>query len=224
MANSAVAAVKKGCQLYKDVKGAAGNVKEVLDDLENTFKSKHKDKPPSKEAVAQYNEERARVREIAQSDPNDVISRVGEQLNTFFDAFDQIEQSFWEEERKAKKVYTGSESLGKRALQRVLIRTRLQKMETEMREIMVYNAPPELGDLWTRFQKMREQIVKEQEEARSEQLREDARAAWNRERKIEKWKSRAGALVLAALVTIYVWGLMWQIKMLNERVRGFMSY
>jgi len=32
-ANAAVAAVKKGCQLYKDIKNASGDVKEVLDDL-----------------------------------------------------------------------------------------------------------------------------------------------------------------------------------------------
>ena len=47
MANAAVAAVKKGCQLYKDIKGAAGNVKEVLDDLDKQFHDLHKDKPPT---------------------------------------------------------------------------------------------------------------------------------------------------------------------------------
>ena len=38
LANGAVAAVKKGCQLYKDIKGAAGDVRGVLDDLEKQFK------------------------------------------------------------------------------------------------------------------------------------------------------------------------------------------
>jgi hypothetical protein len=37
MANAAVAAVKKGCQLYKDIKGAAGEVKGVLKDLDDQF-------------------------------------------------------------------------------------------------------------------------------------------------------------------------------------------
>jgi hypothetical protein len=32
-----VAAVKKGCQLYKDIKGAAGDVKAVLKDLDEQF-------------------------------------------------------------------------------------------------------------------------------------------------------------------------------------------
>ena len=37
LANTAVAAVKKGCQLYKDIKGAAGDVKAVLKDLDEQF-------------------------------------------------------------------------------------------------------------------------------------------------------------------------------------------
>jgi anion-transporting ArsA/GET3 family ATPase len=223
LANSAVAAVKKGCQLYKDIKGAAGNVKEVLDDLEKTFKSKHKDKPPSQEAIKQYNEERARVKEIAQHDPNDVISQVGDNLNQFFEAFDQIEQLFWQEERNSKKVYKGEDSLAKRALRRVLIRTRLERMQVEMREMMIYNAPAELGDLWTRFQSMREQIEKEQEQARAEERRDEARVAFERDQLVRKWKGRAWDLVLVFIVTVYIWGLLWQVSSLQARVKAFLS-
>ena len=45
LANGAVAAVKKGCQLYKDIKGAAGDIKGVLKDLDEQFAANHKDKP-----------------------------------------------------------------------------------------------------------------------------------------------------------------------------------
>jgi len=37
LANGAVSAVKAGCKLYKDIKGAAGEVKEVLKDLTISF-------------------------------------------------------------------------------------------------------------------------------------------------------------------------------------------
>ena len=37
LANGAVAAVKKGCQLYKDIKSATGDVKGILKDLDNQF-------------------------------------------------------------------------------------------------------------------------------------------------------------------------------------------
>ncbi len=37
LANAAVSAVKAGCKLYKDIKGAAGDVKDVLKDLDAQF-------------------------------------------------------------------------------------------------------------------------------------------------------------------------------------------
>ena len=40
MANTAVAAVKKGCQLYKDIKSAAGDVSAVLKDIDAQFAGK----------------------------------------------------------------------------------------------------------------------------------------------------------------------------------------
>lgn len=223
MANAAVAAVKKGCQLYKDVRGAVGNVKEVLDDLEKTFKAQHKDKPPSQEAVKQYNAERDRVKSAGNSDPNDIISEVGARLGDFFDAFDKIEQLFYDEERKAKQVYTGDESLSKRALQRVLIRSRLEMMYKDIREEMIYNTPGELKDLWTRFEKMRAQVQEEQEQARAKQAVLDAEKAWQRQQVINRWRGRAGAIVATLLAAAYIWGLLWAINRHRTNLKDFLS-
>lgn len=223
MANAAVAAVKKGCQLYKDVRGAVGNVKEVLDDLEKTFKTQHKDKPPSQEAIKQYNAARERVKVAGGRDPNDIIAEVGAKLGDFFDAFDKIEQLFYEEEHKAKQVYTGDDSLSKRALQRVLIRSRLEMMYKEIREEMIYNTPGELKDLWTRFEKMRAQVQEEQEEARAEQTRRDAEKAWQRQQIINRWRDRAGAISLTVLAALYIWGLLWAINRHRTNLQGFLS-
>jgi hypothetical protein len=223
MANAAVAAVKKGCQLYKDVRGAVGNVKEVLDDLEKTFKAQHKDKPPSQEAVKQYNAERDRVKSAGSSDPNDIISEVGARLGDFFDAFDKIEQLFYDEERKAKQVYTGDESLSKRALQRVLIRSRLEMMYKDIREEMIYNTPGELKDLWTRFEKMRAQVQEEQEQARAKQAVLDAEKAWQRQQVIDRWRGRAGAIVAILLAAAYIWGLLWAINRHRTNLKDFLS-
>lgn len=211
MANGAVAAVKKGCALYKEIKGAAGQVNDVLKDLEKTFSATHKGKPPSQAEVKQYNEERARVQTVAKSDPNDVISQVGEQLGTFFDAFDKIEAVFWEEERDAKKVYTGDESLSKRALQRVLVRTRLQNMEAEMRELMIYHSPAEMKDLWGQFERMREQIKVEQEQARAEQSIKDAAEAHRRHLIRNAIEDNIIWLVVFLLIVAETVGVLWTI-------------
>lgn len=219
MANAAVAAVKKGCQLYKDVKGAAGDVKEVLADLNSQFAGKK----VSKEQKAVYDAEVQRVKDIGASSPDQVISQIGEQLGTFFDAFDQIENLFWEEERNAKKIYTGDVSLSRRALQRVLIRTRLAQMHAEIRQEMCWNTPAELGDLWTRFEEMRKQVEEEQATAREEQRKKDLEVAWQRQQRIDLWRSRAGDLFLVAFLAIYVWGLMWSVKIHRENLDSFLS-
>ena len=61
MANAAVAAVKKGCQLYKDIKNAAGDVSEVLKDIDRQFAGKK----VSKEQAQKIEEKKAEVRAVA---------------------------------------------------------------------------------------------------------------------------------------------------------------
>lgn len=81
------------------------------------------------------------------------------------DEYDKIGKVFIQQEAEATQVYTGEDSVGKRALIRVIIRSRLDAMFAELRETMVYKAPAELGDLWSRYEKMWKQIVIEQDEA-----------------------------------------------------------
>ena len=70
---------------------------------------------------------------------------------------------FEEEEKRSKtEIYTGDSSLGKRALQRVLMRKQLEQMGTELRELMVYQSPPELGALYSEVEEMMKQLGQEQ--------------------------------------------------------------
>ena len=198
-ANSAIAAAKAGCKLYRDIKGTAGEVKDVLDDLKQQFNSK----PRTAAEKVQYNAEVQRVQTVAKTDPNDAISQVGENLGKFFDAMDQVEQIFWAEENSSKKVYSGNESLSKRALQRVLIRTRLDQMQEEIREEMVYRSPPEMKDVWTRFENMRAQIMEEQREAQEDQLRQQQISAWKRRQMIVELKEQA--TWIGAVLFVVAW-------------------
>lgn len=212
MANGAVAAVKKGCQLYKDIKSAAGDVSAVLKDIDKQFAGR----TVSKEQAAKIAEKKAEVKAAATTDPNDVISQIGNRLGEFFDAFDQIEQLFYEEERHALEVYEGQESVNKRALQRVLIRSRLEIMTKEMRELMIYHSPAELKDLWTRFEAMRAQIGQEQlkawEKLRIERREQDA----ERQRAREFYLGVATWFLSVGGVYLYVALLLWAIVKHND--------
>lgn len=158
---------------------------------------------PSNAQKIQYNEEVQRVQEIAKADPNDTITIIGDHLGQFFDAYDQIEHLFWEQEQQAHQVYEGQDSVSKRALQRVLIRTRLEQMQSDIREEMIYRTPPELKDLWTRFEKMREQVLKEQSAAKKEQYKKIQIEKANRRRAIRKMKE--DALWVGAILFVMAW-------------------
>ena len=151
LANGAVAAIKKGCQLYKDIKGAAGDVKEVLKDLDSQFHNAYagKGKTPPPAAVKQLNEEKARVKELNKQDSGDVYFELGQHLGAFFDNQAKCIAVFEAEEKRSYQLYTGDASVGSRALQRVLMKKKLEQMEVELRELMIYQSPKELGALWT---------------------------------------------------------------------------
>jgi hypothetical protein len=218
-ANAAVAAVKKGCQLYKDIKGAAGEVKDVLDDLKVQF---GKIKEPTNAQKIQYNEEVQRVQEIAKADPNDVFLQIGNDLGALMDAYDNIGKAFLAQEAAATEVYKGTDSIGKRALNRVIIRARLDAMLVELRETMVYKAPPELGDLWGKYEKMWQKIVVEQDEAHKRETAKMQIEAAQRRRLVRKRKEEA--VWVGAILFVVAWyvGVMVMLR-LSQTYRGHYS-
>ena len=167
LANGAVSAVKAGCKLYKDIKGAAGEVKDVLKDLDSQFHKLYEGKPVPPAAKKQLQEEKARVVELNKkaeaNEHTSIYTEIGNHLGTYYDNYYKCIAVFEEEERRAKtEVYTGDDSLGKRALQRVLMRKQLQQMEVDLRELMVYQSPKELGALYTEVEEMMKEMSKEQ--------------------------------------------------------------
>mgnify|MGYP003341806291 CR=1 FL=1 len=211
LANSAVAAVKKGCQLYKDIKGAAGDVKAVLKDLDEQFHSAHPpDKPASPEARKQFAEEKNRVIELNKRDgeTSSIYTEIGDQLGQYYDNYYKCLAIFEEEERRAKnEVYTGDASLGKRALQRVLMKKQLEQMGTELREIMVYQSPPELGALYTEVEEMMKEMGKEQKVLMAKQLQQDYENKQRKKRRLRKLRIEI-ALGFAGIMFASTIGLM----------------
>ena len=88
LANTAVAAVKKGCQLYKDIKSAAGDVKGVLKDLDDQFHKKYDGKAPPA-AVKQLNEEKTRVTELNRrsEESTNIYTEIGDALGAYYDNY-----------------------------------------------------------------------------------------------------------------------------------------
>jgi hypothetical protein len=180
----------------------------VLKDLRAQF-DKVTGGNPTVEQKQQYNAEVQRVQQIAKADPNDVYTEIGDQLGVLMDSYDALSKALLEEQMSSKKVYKGEESIGRRALRRIIITTRLDAMLAEIRETMVYRAPPELGSLWSKFESMWQTIVAEQEVAHAEELKLIQMARWRRRKRIAE--IRAKAVWISAVVFVILWatGLMW---------------
>lgn len=211
LANGAVSAVKAGCKLYKDIKGAAGEVKDVLKDLDNQF---HKLYPAEKPATVaqrnQYIEEKNRVIELnkkANADEHTrIYTEIGNHLGTYYNNFYKCIAIFEEEERRAKtEVYTGDDSLGKRALQRVLMKKQLEQMSIELRELMVYQSPPELGALYTDVEVMMKQMSKEQKVLITQQMQRQAVIDKRRKARLKQLKDEF-VIGVAIMFIIFVMG------------------
>ena len=164
---------------------------------------------PSPTQKQQYLSEVQRVQAIAKADPNDVFTEIGNQLGALMDAHDAISKLFLKEQLEAKQVYRGEESVGRRALKRILINARLDAMMAEIRETMIFQAPQELAGLWGKFEAMWETVVAEQEAAHAEELRLAQIAAWQRRRKLAAIKAKAAWVSAAIFVVLYGVFLMW---------------
>jgi hypothetical protein len=213
LANAAVSAVKAGCKLYKDIKGAAGEVKEVLKDLDDQF---HKLYPPEKPpTVAQKNayvQEKNRVIDLNKkansNEHTGIYQEIGEHLGTYYDNFYKCIAVFDEEEKRSKnEVYTGEASLGKRALQRVLMRKQLEQMSIDLRELMVYQSPPELGALYTEVEEMMKKMGKEQSVLIVKQMKRQALDDKRRVARINKIREEFVVGVTIIFVIMFMGGL-----------------
>ena len=208
LANGAVSAVKAGCKLYKDIKGAAGEVRDVLKDLDSQFEKLH---PPEKPAtveqknnfIKQKNEVITLNKKANAGEHTGIYTEIGNHLGAYYDNYYRCMAIFEEEERRAKtQAYHGDDSLGKRALQRVLMRKQLEQMGTELREIMVYQSPPELGALHTEVEEMMEIMGKQQKILIAKEMKQQQVVEKRRQARIRRMKEQA-TLGVVVLIVIF---------------------
>ena len=214
LANGAVQAVKKGCALYKEIQSAAGDVKDVLKDLDDQFHNKFKDRAPTVAERNQFVTEKNRIIELNKKggETTNIYTEIGQHLGAYFDNYYKCLAIFEEEERRSKtEVYHGEDSLGKRALQRVLLKKQLEHMSVELREIMVYQSPPELGALWTDVEEMMKKVGKEQSVVIAIEMRRNAERSKIQARRRKRIQYKIMCWSMSSLAALYLIWLIWAV-------------
>lgn len=207
---TAIDLARRGVELYKQIKSTSGDVSGVLKDLKEQY---NKIASPSKEQTKQYQEEVKKVQEVAKAAaaPDDVLNDIWSNLGTFIDQYEALAALYVQSEAAAKEVYRGDLSLGRRALERIRLESKLNEMLAQVREQMVYNTPPELGSVWSRFEKAWTDIQNEQAEALAAETRKIQAARWQRRAAINRLKAKLAWIGAVVFVVLWAAGLMWLI-------------
>jgi methyl-accepting chemotaxis protein len=203
---TAIDLAKKGVELYKQIKNTSGDVSDVLKDLKEQY---HKIVSPTKEQTKQYNEEVKRIQEVAKATPDDVLNDIWSNLGNFIDQYEALAKIYVQSEAASKEVYRGDLSLGRRALERIRLESKLNEMLAQVREQMVFGTPQELGSVWSRFEKAWVDIQNEQAEALAAETRKIQAARWQRKQAINRLKGRLVWIGAVAFVILWAVGLMW---------------
>ena len=203
---TAIDLAKKGVELYKQIKSTSGDVSDVLKDLKEQY---HKIVDPSPEQKKQYNAEVQRVQEVAKAVPDDVLNDIWSNLGNFIDQYEALLKIYVQSEAAAKEVYRGDQSLGRRALERIRLESKLNEMLAQVREQMVFGTPQELGSVWSRFEKAWQDIQNEQADALAIETRKIQAARWQRRAAINRLKGRLVWIGAVVFVILWAVGLMW---------------
>ena len=216
-ANACVAAIKEGCELYKQAKESFMEVKATVDEVAGVYKEvtgfwsnfsnffKPKNKPVQSSAtpksVAKKKEKFVAV------DETQVKVNIVKQLTEFFKIQEQLEAHIREEEEKSRTVYDPDQNYMEAALKRVMAQQQMAELVVQIRECMVYQSPPEMGALYSEVFNMREIIQEEQTQARLKQEAAKRVESWQRKEEQRSFQLKLGYLVATFIFLLYLW--MW---------------
>lgn len=172
MANGCVAAIRKGCELYRQVKGTVADAQKTFNEVKTITKEVGGflgffTKKVEVEVSVESRPVAGNKKSVVQPDENSVYADLAQNLSKLFRLQEQLAKYIRDEEAKSKSVYDPDKNLMESALQRVLVQEQMDKLAEQVHWEMIYNSPPELGALFTKCHHMRVQIISEQDHARS---------------------------------------------------------
>jgi len=150
----------------------------------------------------------------------DVVADLSKHIGNFFSAHETLEKHIHEQELKTNK--TPDLSLNQEAFNRVLAQKEMSRLETELREMLVYQAPPELGAVWSEFEAMREKIKEERAEIQRQELKKQQATRWRRAKIKSQIQSQLTSIFAVLFVILWFLSVMMLIRN-SHTYRGFYS-
>jgi len=226
LAAGLVKQIQAGCDLYREAKTQFIQVKKTADEVIAIGKEAQgfftklvqffspapaKTTAPTPTKVAAKKKEKF-VEVDEQQILNDVVARLIE----FFHIQEQLAAHIREEEEKSRTVYDPNANLMEAAIKRVRAQDQMDQLVITIREAMTWNAPPELGALYSKVFEMREIVGAEQEAARLAQESIAKRKRWQRQQREADRNLKIGASLLTLALIVYLW--MWLLWLKQARI------
>jgi hypothetical protein len=209
-ANACVAAIKEGCELYKQAKSSFMEVKStveeaigVANEVKGFWAKLFGSKPATQQPVQQT---RKKEKYVAVNETQVMIDVVA-QLTEFFKLQEKLAAHIREEEEKSKNIYDPDSNLMEAALKRVMAMDQMAELEKTIRETMVYQSPPEMGAIYSKTFEMRDIIKEEQENARLKEEAKERYKAWQRQEAKRDFHAKSAYLAATLILLLYLW--MW---------------
>ena len=205
--------IQAGCDLYRSAKTQIVEIKATADEVmaigkevqgfwkkliqffagkPTPQKQESKPAPKKKEKFVAVDEEQ-------------ILNSVVDQLIQFFHIQQQLADHIRQEEEKSRTVYDPTQNHFEAAIKRVRAQDQMQKLVEEIRMAMTWNAPQELGALYSKVFEMRDIVGAEQEAARLAQEQREKRARWQRQQREASQRLKAGVSVLTLILILYLW-------------------
>jgi hypothetical protein len=238
----AVEAIQQGCELYKEYKGTVLKAKATFDEVkgiatevtqvstgvwgfikDKLFPSEEPSKPvvPETTITASSAENtssnrRKQVPLVEQYDEQIIKNELIKNLKKFFKAMIAINKKIEAQQLRIDTEEIDPDELLDVSLDLVVAKKEMEKAQKEIREVMVYQSPPELGALYSDVIEMFG-IVKEKQEIThllTKKRKKDEILKKNR--LMTKFRKRIAWVVVMALIVLETWGLIAAILLARQ--------
>jgi len=126
-------------------------------------------------------------------------------LTEFFKLQEQLAVHIREEEEKSLTVYDPDQNHMEAALKRVMAQQEMDRLVIQIRECLVYSAPPEMGALYSSVYDMKDKIEEEQTQARLKEEAIKRQEQWLRKEEERNLQAKLGAVVATSIFLLYLW-------------------
>ena len=224
MAASLVSKIQQSVELYKSAREQFIQVKRTSEEIVaigkelGGFWSKFRKffavspKPQAAKPVA-----KSKKSEYVDVDETQVKIGIVQNLTEFFKLQEQLAAHIRDEEQKSLTVYDPNQNHMEAALKRVMAQQEMDRLVVQIRECLVYSAPPEMGALYSSVYDMKDKIEEEQTQARLKEEAKKRQELWLRKEESRNLQLKLGYLTVTFIFLLYLWLWLLFVSQLGKR-------